>query len=933
MKDLIIQLKLGLVDLLSAGLRGVNAQMERTTAKTETLGRALDETTSGVGREAGLDRMAKALAENAEMFHRIGQKSGLSNDEIKQVLKSMDRGEMETRDWSRAIRALGTDIVETSQGWKKLDQGAKDAAKSHARFARGGDLVKAGLKGIGDALDDTQRRMEQFENLGAVGDKLSGFGRGMMAPFGKAVKDANAEQSLMLDIGITADLDDKGVAALGKRLRDQARISGVVTAAAAGAVGQWVGQSGDLKQAEAVLPTILRASRATGAEVEATGRSAYALVAGLKIPVDQVGQALNVMIAAGKQGGVEFDQMSGFLSSLVSQADQLGINGVKGAATLGAAFQVAQSKGQDASEAFNNLKNLLSAIGGPELEKRFKDVDGIDLQAELKVGRIAGKDDLETVLALMDRLTGEQKARFGDIFGDAQARAGVIELTNGYQKFKDIRDSAMKAQDVALQDAARRSDDPTVKLAAIGASMDRISAAFGRALVPALNFALPLVEKFATWMEGVADGPAGAWIGGFALGIGVLASALGGAISGIITIGGGFLLLKNIAPGVAVTLSGLVRSLTIAPVMGIWNAARGLIGGTLNILVAGARIAGPAIGSLAGWIVRLGGGLIGMAVRALPMVLTGIRVLGMALISNPIGLVIAGIALGATLIIANWGTIGPFMAKLWGDVTQWAGGAWDKITGGMTAAKDSIMEKWAEVTGFFSSMWTGIKEGLGTFDWGMFIKGLDWKMFVPGIGWALLAGELLWNKVIKPLGWDRFIPKVNWGSFMPSSWASVLPKWSWSSIIPALPAMRMAVTAVPTIAPTVAATAAPGLLTRRASGGSFGRGPLLVGERGPELAYANRAGYIANHSQLAEMAELGERIRGSRAGGGSGSASQLRANTGGTGSTRPSLTFGDIHVHAGQGQNPQEIARMVMAEIERMMGQSQRGALHDFAEA
>ena len=46
-----------------------------------------------------------------------------------------------------------------------------------------------------------------------------------------------------------------------------------------------------------------------------------------------------------------------------------------------------------------------------------------------------------------------------------------------------------------------------------------------------------------------------------------------------------------------------------------------------------------------------------------------------------------------------------------------------------------------------------------------------------------------------------------------------------------------------------------------ASGGSFGPGPRLVGEKGPELEYVNRSGFIAHHGQLKQMAGLSKQIR------------------------------------------------------------------------
>ena len=49
----------------------------------------------------------------------------------------------------------------------------------------------------------------------------------------------------------------------------------------------------------------------------------------------------------------------------------------------------------------------------------------------------------------------------------------------------------------------------------------------------------------------------------------------------------------------------------------------------------------------------------------------------------------------------------------------------------------------------------------------------------------------------------------------------------------------------------------------RASGGTFGRGPLLVGERGPELMYASRGGWVAHNDNLRRIIDLSRRAAAS----------------------------------------------------------------------
>lgn len=66
--------------------------------------------------------------------------------------------------------------------------------------------------------------------------------------------------------------------------------------------------------------------------------------------------------------------------------------------------------------------------------------------------------------------------------------------------------------------------------------------------------------------------------------------------------------------------------------------------------------------------VSLGGVLINLGKRALPAVATGLRMLGALAMANPILAVITGLALGATLIYANWDKLGPYFQGMWAEI-------------------------------------------------------------------------------------------------------------------------------------------------------------------------------------------------------------------------------------------------------------------------
>jgi hypothetical protein len=128
-------------------------------------------------------------------------------------------------------------------------------------------------------------------------------------------------------------------------------------------------------------------------------------------------------------------------------------------------------------------------------------------------------------------------------------------------------------------------------------------------------------------------------------------------------------------------------------------------------------------------------------------------------------------------------------------------------------------------------------------------------------------------------------------------------------------------------------------ISQHAVGGSFQRGPIIVGERGPELRFENRAGFIATNRQLVSMARnaamagaLGSGLTGApvaalpmdaiTAGAGRGTSQNIAPSQP---LTPPSLNVGGITIVAQPGQDARQIADEVLRELARR----QRGALYD----
>lgn len=90
----------------------------------------------------------------------------------------------------------------------------------------------------------------------------------------------------------------------------------------------------------------------------------------------------------------------------------------------------------------------------------------------------------------------------------------------------------------------------------------------------------------------------------------------------------------------------------------------------------------------------------GIAFKALvPVLVTGIKAVGVAFLTNPVGAVIAGICAAAGLLYAYWDDVAPFFEKVWAGIKNFFMSGWQ-----------SIKAVWDNLSGLVSALFAG--------DWG-----------------------------------------------------------------------------------------------------------------------------------------------------------------------------------------------------------------------
>ncbi|WP_443750371.1 phage tail tape measure protein [Asticcacaulis solisilvae] len=316
-----------------------------------------------------------------------------------------------------------------------------------------------------------------------AGQKNIAAGTAMGLPLALAVKQAADFQDGMTDIQQKADLS----------ARDTARLKTNIIAAAAAAkqlpesmrAGEdfLAGAGMDPRTAILMLRPIGRAATAYRAQIEDLSRASFAAVSNLKVPVNQVGLALDAMSKAGKDGNFEIADMAQYFPALTAQAQALGQKGVPVVADLAAALQIARTGAGDSASAATNVQDLLTKINASVTIKKFKEF-GIDLPKAMKKAYAEGKTPLEAIAELTNKATKGDLSKVGQIFTNQEAASALRPLIQNLDEYRKIRAEALNAKGTIDADFALRSQNASVQARALIGNLQNLAIVAGDKLLP-----------------------------------------------------------------------------------------------------------------------------------------------------------------------------------------------------------------------------------------------------------------------------------------------------------------------------------------------------------------------------------------------------------------------------------------------------------------
>lgn len=785
---------------------------------------------------------------------------------------------------------------------------------------RGG--FAAGQRRIGDAIARNSAALNDAR-MGLV-DSIGTF-YALREAIGAPIEAAAGFETMLEDIGQKAGIPVRELGALGEQIKQVARDTNQGAMDIGAAVDALVGRGASVDVALAAADPIGEAAVAYRAATDDLAAASWAAVDNLKVPADQIEAALDAMAQAGKEGAFELRDMASYFPGLGAAYQGLGQDGVDAVADLAAALQVVRKGTGDASTAATNLQNVLQKIYAPGTVKKFGEA-GVDIFAEMEKAAKRGLTPIEAIAEITEKTLKGDLSKMGDLFEDAQVQAGLRSLIQGMEEYRRIRDEAMTADGVLSEDYARRIKTAAGAQKRWAASIENLSITFGTSLLPVLNDTLDAIVPII--------GAVGEWIAANPQLAATLTTAVGGVLAFKAALAG-IRFLGLVGKGGALDLLALG--------MNTVGRAGARLGGAAREAIALQAALGAMDGKTMTGLQRLGTGL-GAAVRAVPGV--GLLAQGIAAIGGAVATISAPVWGAFALAAVAIGSAGALIWKYWDRITGVLAG----VAARVGEELQPVLEKIRPVLDWFAPLGDVIAAGWGkaaaavgaVVGWlgGLFgqeqlteEQKAAWEKSGYDLADRLIKGVKEIPARIKEIGAELYtigaeIVQSLWDG-MQSVFDSLIA-WVGQKVDQVLKPFRDARAYVGGLfssggGDTGGDGQTAGAPPQRAVGGYFGRGPVLVGERGPELRFEDRAGYIATNRRLREMARNAA-IPAAAAAVMSGALPAAAANV--PAASAPSQTVvdvGGIQIFAQPGQD----ARQIADEVLRVLQDRSRAAMYD----
>ncbi|EMH9753090.1 TPA: phage tail tape measure protein [Proteus mirabilis] len=625
-----------------------------------------------------------------EAFKKAQREAGQLKTKYEQLQQSAQRQRsalqangISTNQLGQAQRRLNGDIERTTQQLRRQENQLRRSAEQERRMAA--------------AKSQYQKTLDVRNKMAGTGATMTATGAGMLY---------SAKQTLMP--GYEFNVGMSKVQALTrldknsdefKMLREQARELGATTAFTANQVAQgqaFYAMAGfKPEQIKNAMPGTLAMSLAGDIDLGTTADIGSNILTGFKLDSDQMGRVSDVLVGAFTRSNTSLTMLGDTMKYVAPVASGLGVDLETAAAATGKLGDA----GIQGSMAGTSLRAILGRLAEPP-KMAAKALEELGIKTRDAKGNLR---DFPELLAELDKKTAKM--------GNAQ-RAGFFKHIAGEEAFSALSVLAEQAGKGELQTLVadlKQAKGEAQKVAGtmtdnLSGDMKNLQSAWedlGIQIFDGIDSPLRqisqsitrVISKVGVWMK---ENPE----------LAKTLTMIGLAIAGIIT-----------------TLG--ILSLSIAAMLGPLAAAK------LSLSILGIK----------------GGGALTLLLKPIKLLGSAFLGLGKAMLANPILLAIAAIAGAFYLVYKNWDTIGPYVYKVWDTVKKYTAIAWQ-------ALKDTIKSAWEAIKYIFFN-WTPL---------GLIIKHWDSIISYTQTTWTMIKTKIsdVWEGIKTTLknGWNNIVKSV-----------------------------------------------------------------------------------------------------------------------------------------------------------------------------
>lgn len=387
----------------------------------------------------------KSLADDAKKLGKIRGIDGLEKD-----LKKVNRTSDQTKVKLNHVKSAGDKVnrIKTDRSEKELRE-----------LGRRADQTRGKLKTMNRVADSGKARalVNPMGSLAASAGRLAGglaaaftaesILRGMAEMKNRADELEGSLTKLLLVEGNFTPERRKEMQKRNDRLGIEYGMTQDEILSAAGALAQ-DGIFGP--QQDALLEPILKASKASGSSPEVIAKAVRAVVQNLGVSEADIPKVLDRMLAGGKAGSFEIEDMATAFPELTAVYANSGRKGMDAVDELIAMGQTVRENVGSSGEAATALREILNKIYSPEVMKNM-DEAGIDVK---KLDAKAKKNDQPLLALLIEEI--EKKGMtdqfgLGELVTDTNARLALNALTTKKEKNAALLDEIRNKSDGAVQ--------------------------------------------------------------------------------------------------------------------------------------------------------------------------------------------------------------------------------------------------------------------------------------------------------------------------------------------------------------------------------------------------------------------------------------------------------------------------------------------------